>query len=63
MGLLRPDAIFYGLSREPDKNCATLAKKRLDMARSAVDNKIVTLTADSNSLAKIGSKVSVLTLH
>ena len=31
MGLLRPDAIFYGLSREPDKNCATLAKKGSDM--------------------------------
>ena len=33
------------------------------MARSAIANETLTLTADSNSLAKIGSKVSVLTLH
>ena len=56
---LRADAIFADLSRELDKNSATISNKGLEMARNAVSNKIVTLTAASNNLAKIGIKVSV----
>ena len=53
---LRADAIFDDLSRELDKNSATISNKGLEMARNAVSNKIVTLTAASNALAKLVSK-------
>ena len=62
MGPLSVDAIFSGMSRDSDKNRATLAKKGREMDRSAVTNKIVTPTAASDSLANISIKVSVSTL-
>ena len=62
-GPLRADVIFADLSRESDKNHATLANKGRDMARGIVTNKIVTLIAASNSNAKIGIRVSVSNLR
>ena len=59
---MRADAIFDDLSRESDKNRATIEKKGREISRSAVANKAVTPTAASNALAKIGIKVSVSTL-
>ena len=58
---LRADAIFDGMSRELDKNRATLAKKGCNMTHSAVANKTLPLTVASKSLAKIGINVSVST--
>ena len=49
---MRADAIFADLKRESDKNRTTLAKKGRDMARIAVANNTVTLTAASNALCK-----------
>ena len=61
---LREDVIFADVSSQSDKNSATIAKKICDMDHSAVANKIVTPTDDSNSLEKkIGIKVSFSTLH
>ena len=57
------DAIISDLSRDSDENCATLAKKVLEMARSAVANKTTNPSATSNDLAKVGIKVSVSTLR
>ena len=54
LGLLRADVIFSDMSRDPDKNCATLEKKGRDMACSSVSKNIVTKTAASNDLEKIG---------
>ena len=51
---MRADAIFSDLSRDPDKNRATFEKKGRDMACSSVSKNIVTKTAASNDLAKIG---------
>ena len=45
LGPLRSYAIFADLSRELDKNCATLEKKGRDMDCSEVSNKTVTPTA------------------
>ena len=59
---MRADEIFADLSRESDKNRATLSNKGHEMARSAVSNKNVTPTAALNNIAKIGTKVSVSTL-
>ena len=56
-------AIFADLSRDLGKNRATIAKKGREMDRSALANKIVTPTAASNPLAKIGINVSVSTLR
>ena len=63
LGPLRVDAIFSGLSSELDDNSATLSKKGRKMAHIEVANKTLTTTADSNSLAKTGIKVSVSTLR
>ena len=57
LGLLRADTIFADMSRESDNNLSTIAKKGREMARSAAANKTINLTADSNTLAKIGIKV------
>ena len=59
LGSLRSDAIFADLSSKTDNNCATIAKTGREMARSSVDNRIVTPTAASNSLPKVGIKISV----
>ena len=63
LGPLRVDAIFADLSRELDKNSATLAEKGREMACSAVANKVVTPSFASNALAKIGIKVRVSILR
>ena len=62
MGPLRADTIFSDLSKELDKNRATLAKKVSEMARRVVANKTGTTNLHSNALANIGIKVSVSTL-
>ena len=59
LGPLREDAIFDYVSKELYNNCTTPAEKVREMARSAVAKNTLTHTAASNSLAKIGIKVSV----
>ena len=52
LGLLRADAIFADLLIDLDMDCATPEKKGHYMAYSAVSNKTVNPTADSNALCK-----------
>ena len=59
LGPLREDEIFADMSRESDKNCATIANKGCEMAHSAVDNNTITPTSASNALANFFIKVSV----
>ena len=60
---MRVDEIFADMSKELDKNRANLTKKGRKIDFNAVANKTLTPIAASNYLAKIGIKVSVLTLH
>ena len=50
LGLFRADAIFSDISRESDKNLATLTKKEHDMACISVIKNTVTLNAASNTI-------------
>ena len=53
---MRADANFADLSRDLDKNHATISKKGREMARNAVAKNIFTPTAASNALEKLVSK-------
>ena len=59
---MREDSILSDILLELDENRETIPKKGREMARSVVATNTITTTAASNYLAKLGTKVSVLTV-